>query len=189
MDIMKENFDKTKKIIEVQNLPKRLFIDGNFKTEFEANGNKYKVMQPEVCFNIDKQVAYQNITIAFQANQTVTDIKLRFGHSKNNLIRLFSEDDKKKRDEITETLLRDALNNFDSFKGEFTSRYPAALYLCTLFVIRDNEDLQEPWTWDSANKKIEDWSKENLSFFDFFVLALSSSTESQQIIQESLADS
>jgi len=185
VDKMKDNFEVVEEWVKLQNLPKRLIVDEVFKTEFEANGKKYKVVSPELCFNIDKQVAYQNIKIAFEANQTVTDIKLRFMETKNNLIRLLDADDKTKL-LLTESLLRDSFNNFDSFKGEYTSRYPAALYLCTLFVYYDNEDISKDWTWESATAKIEDWAKENLSFYDFFRLALSLSKESLETINESL---
>ena len=183
---MKENFVKVSQKVAVQNMPKRLLVDGHFTTSFTANNVKYQVMQPEICFNIDKQVAYHNIKIAFDLNQTPTDIKQRLIDIKNTIIELMCSD---KKTALMEKLLRDSINNVDSFKGEFTSRYPAALFLCTLFVLAENEDLSTPWTWEAANKKIEDWSVENLSFYDFFVLALSSSSESQAIINENLGDS
>jgi hypothetical protein len=73
------------------------------------------------------------------------------------------------------------MNNYDSFKGKYTSRYPAALYICTLFIVRENEDLSD-WDFDLANEKIDDWVAENLAVVDFFGLALASSQECQNLI-------
>ncbi|MDB4433154.1 hypothetical protein N9166_00260 [bacterium] len=81
-------------------------------------------------------------------------------------------------------LLRDCMNNLDSFKGELTSRYPAAYYICTLFIIREGEDLNS-WNFEAADEKINDWVKENYRAVDFFGLALATSEESQTIINES----
>jgi hypothetical protein len=80
-------------------------------------------------------------------------------------------------------LLRDCINNLDSFKGEFTSRYPAAYYICTLFIIREGEDLNA-WSFDQADEKINDWTAENIRAVDFFGLALATSEQSQTIINE-----
>ena len=84
--------------------------------------------------------------------------------------------------------LRDALNNLDSFKGELTSRYPAAYYICTLFIIKEGEDLSK-WNFESADEKINDWTEANLKAVDFLGLALATSKESQAIIKNILADS
>ena len=181
-DVLQENFDEVLAKFKVINKPKSLIKDGKFETEFEANGVKYRVMPPDQIFNIDRQVAYHNIETAFALNQTPTSIKKRFIETYNNIIRLMKatgEDWQKTMDR----LLRDCLNNVDSFKGELTSRYPAAYYICTLFIIREGEDLNT-WSFEQANEKIDDWVKENLNAVDFFGLALAISNELQEILKE-----
>ena len=45
----------------------------------------------------------------------------------------------------------------ESFKGSLTSRYPAALYLCTIFIIREGEDLSNNWTFEGAKENFRDF--------------------------------
>ncbi len=183
-DKMKEEFDKTAQMFKVQNLPKRLVKDNVFVTEFEANGKKYKVMKPNEIFNISRATAYTNIKIAFDLCQTPTQVKQRFLEIKGYYLQLFRASETEKA-RLTDLLLRTIWGAEDSFKGEFTAMYPAGLYICTLFVVAEGEDLAEDWTWENANLKIADWYEENLNAYDFFLLALSSSQESQEIMKQS----
>jgi len=182
-DILADKFAETMQKIKAINAPKSLIENGKFKSEFIANGTKYIVMPPDKVFNIDRQVAYHNIETAFSLNQTPTAIKKRFIDLWENIIRLMKAtgDDWNKN---MNTLLRDCMNNLDSFKGELTSRYPAAYYICTLFIIKEGEDLSG-WSFEQADNKINDWVKENIKAVDFFGLALATSEESQTIIKES----
>ena len=68
-------------------------------------------------------------------------------------------------------------------KGELTSRYPSAYYICTLFITRENEDLSK-WDFELADKKIDDWVAENIRAVDFFGLALAVSQECKKILKE-----
>ena len=61
-------------------------------------------------------------------------------------------------------------------------RLPKAYYLCTLFIIKEGEDLKA-WSPKLAHEKIDDWIKENLNPFDFFSLALHSSKACQEIMK------
>lgn len=187
-DILKEKFDKTLKKIGAINKPKSLLNDeGKLITEFVANGNKYSICTPDKCFNIDRQVAFHNIETAFALNQTPTSIKQRFNKNLETIMRIMQA---KGSDwnKLMETLLRDSLNNLDSFKGELTSRYPMAYYLCTLFIIREGEDLSS-WDFELADSKIDDWVKENIAATDFFGIALASSKDCQEIIAGNYQDS
>lgn len=181
MDILADKFAETMQKIKAINAPKSLIENGKFKKEFTANGVKYIVCPPDKIFNIDRQIAYHNIETAFSLNQTPTAIKQRFVNLWETIIRLMKAtgDDWQKN---MNDLLRDCMNNLDSFKGELTSRYPAAYYICTLFIIREGEDLST-WNFDLADEKIDDWVKENLNAVDFFGLALASSRELQKILE------
>jgi len=180
-DSLMDAFDKTAKKIGLINQPKSLFDGDKLLKEFEANGTKYYIMPPEKVFNIDRQVAYYNIEMAFAMCQTPTSIKLRFNEVYHTIIRLLQAtgDDWVK---LMDKLLKDCINNNESFKGELTSRYPAAYYICSLFIIKEGEDLGL-WDFELANEKIDDWCKENYRAVDFFALALNVSKESQEIIE------
>ena len=182
-DIIVEKFDETLKKIGAINAPVSLIVDGKFKKDFEANGTKYVIMGADKVFNINRQVAYNNIETAFALNQTPTSIKERFVKTWDTIIRLMQATGPDWR-ELMNDLLRDALNNVDSFKGELTNRYPAAYYICTLFIIKENEDLAA-WSFEDADEKINDWTTANIRAVDFFGLALAASKESQTIINES----
>lgn len=187
MDKVKQEFEQTLSKINAINKPVSLIENGIFKREFEANGKKYFIMPADEVFNIDRQVAYHNIETAFALNQTPTEIKARFSETWQTIIKLMSAKGDEK-DNLMNKFLRDALNNLDSFKGELTSRYPAAYYICTLFIITEGEDLAK-WTFETANEKIDDWTKANIKAVDFLGLALATSKESQTIIKNILADS
>lgn len=184
-DIMKMSFDEVMVSIGAINAPKSILVKGKFPKSFIANKKKYVVMAPNDVFNIDKQMAYHNIKIAFDLNQTPTEIKQRFNEALDTQIRLFDVADKE-RMQLRQKLLQDALNNVESFKGTLTSRYPPGLFLCTIFIIKEGEDLSQNWTFDKAKEKIDDWLIENYNPFDFFQLALASSIESHKLIKEGL---
>lgn len=177
---LEQELEATAKKLGLINMPKSLIVDGKFQREFMANGKQYAILSAEKCFNINRQLAYQNLELIFATNQTPTSIKTRFKETYDTILRMLSPE----KDSWTrhfDKLLRDAMNNYDSFKGKYTSRYPAALYICTLFIVRENEDLSD-WDFDLANEKIDDWVAENLAVVDFFGLALASSKECQNLI-------
>lgn len=183
-DKMRSEFDKVIDRLSIIGEPKSLFEDGKIKTEFEANGNKYAILPMQKVFNFGRQLAYQNFDLAFALNQTPQEIADRFIKLYENQIRLMQAtgtDWVKYQDEN----LRDCLNSVDSMKGEYTKRLPAAYYVCTLFIIKEGEDLRE-WSWEDAWDKIEDWTAENLNPWDFFTLALRSSKNSMEILGKDL---
>ena len=184
VDAMQVQFDKAMKKIGAINSPKSLFIiDGELKEEFEANGTKYIIAAPDRCFNLNRQRAYHEIEIAFAMNQTPQSIKNRFVKAYNGIIRLMGAKGAD-WDAQMDTFLRDGINNVDSFKGTNTSRFPAAYYFCTLFIIAEKEDLSE-WSFKMADKKIDDWTLENIRAADFLGLAQAFSVASLQTIKES----
>ena len=116
-DKIQEKFDETMLKLKAINAPRSLLVDGKFETEFKANGVQYKVLPADKVFNIDRQVAYNNIETAFALNQTPTSVKERFTLTWNTVIRLMQTtgDDWQKN---MDKLLRDCMNHLDSFKGE-----------------------------------------------------------------------
>lgn len=185
-DIMRFNFDKALKEYGVVNLPKNLIKEnGVMPTEFIANGNKYLVAPPSKVFNFDRQIAYLNFETAFSLNKTPTEILQAFTKLYHNQIRLMSESGGKWVD-IQNENLRDCMNFVDSMRGEDHKRLPPAYWMCTLFIIKENEDLSS-WDWEIGLQKIHDWSKENLNPIDFFSLALHFSKNSMETIKKELS--
>lgn len=181
-DNLKEKFEKTEKAIFAINNPVSIIENGTLKTEFVANGTKYRVMSPDKVFNIGRQTAYYNINTAFGMCQSPTQIKKRFNDNLSTILQLMRAKGSD-WERLMEKLLRDALNNVDSFKGEFTSKYPIAYYLCTLFIIKEGEDLTT-WSFEQADNKIADWVSANIAAVDFFSIARHFSTESQETLSE-----
>jgi len=182
---MRASFDELMTKIGAMNQPKSILVDGQFPNEFVANKKKYRVVSPTDIFNIDKQTAYYNIKMAFDLNKTPTEIYQAFSEQLHLIMQLFGSKDADKV-KITEELLRSAMNNKDSFKSRLTKRFPPALFLCTIYIVREGEDLSKQWNFEDAMLKIDDWLAENYKPMDFFRLALSSNEESQKIILENL---
>ena len=55
----------------------------------------------------------------------------------------------------------------DAAVAQGQQRYDDAAYICTLFIVRDGEDLTN-WTHGLAEEKIADWDAHNFDFQDFF---------------------
>jgi hypothetical protein len=184
VDKTRDNFEIVMEKLGILNRPKSLFDNGKIKTEFEANGTKYAILPMDKVFNFGRQLAYQNFELAFALNQTPQEIADRFVKQYENQIRLMQatgSDWVKMQDEN----LRDCLNSVDSMKGEHSRRLPSAYFICSLFICKEGEDLSQ-WSWDDALEKVDDWTKENLNPWDFFTLALRSSKNSMEILNEDL---
>lgn len=181
-DVLKDKFQETLKKIHAINAPVSLVESGVLKSEFEANGKKYIIMPPDLVFNIERQVHYSNIELAFALNQTPIEIKQKFLEFYQTQMRMIRPPQGTTHESLVQKLWEDSYNNLQSFKGSLTSRYPAAYYICTLFIIREGEDLAA-WSFELADEKINDWCKANLRAADFFGIALSFSKECQTIIE------
>ena len=187
-DLMQANFDEVAKMYDLKGLPKRLIKEDKLTRNFTANGTDYILLFPNECFNIDKQEAYNNILIAFGTGQTPTQIKLSINEVLANLQQLFMVTDDKKKMGHMYAALQGLMNFNESFKGKLTSRYSPALFICTLFIFRQGEDISKDWTFEDALLKIEDWTKENIAVHDFFLLVQSLSNECKEIMSGILDD-
>lgn len=73
----------------------------------------------------------------------------------------------------------------DSIKDFSEQKYSISMLLCTLFIVREDEDLTD-FDMGLANNKIEDWSKEGYRAADFFALALNFSDDYKNVLISSL---
>ena len=185
-DIMRESFDQIMQRLGITGSPKPLLKNGEIPKEFEANGNKYCILPLEKAFNFDRQLAYFNLDTAFALMKTPQEIMDSFLKVYHNQIRLMQANTSDWQN-IQDENLRDCINFVDGMKGEYTQRLPSAYFICTLFMIKEGEDLNV-WNWEMAIDKIADWKAENLSPTDFFSLALHFATDSTKNLIQNLKD-
>jgi len=149
----------------IKPLPRR--TDGSFKTTFEANEVTYKIRSADEGVSIARFNEYQKMSgmLGFGATfqklyENITEaIKLANGVvSQSNT--------------FTDLVLH--LNGIREGIAEGSEeRNSIALYICTLFIVREGEDLTT-WSMEEARDKIDDWNREGYSAEDFFFLALNS---------------
>lgn len=187
-DLMQTKLDEVAKLYDLKGLPKRLISGDKLTRNFTANGTDYILLFPNECFNINRQEAYNNILIAFGTGQTPTQIKLSINEILANVQQLFMVTDSRVKTKHMQSILEGLMNFNESFKGSLTSRYSPALFICTLFIFRRGEDLSKEWDFEDALLKINDWTKENISVHDFFLLAQSLSNECREIISDTLGE-
>ena len=152
--------------------------DGDtYKKDFTANGTNYKILPIDEVFTVERMTAYQNINLMFSLASTPVEIHKAIQRYKDIIIRMCSVETKVK---ATDELIRHTYNLLDSFQNN-TNRFPQGLYICTLFIIRENENISK-WSFDLADEKINDWAAEGLNMVDFLGLAIAHSVECQKIL-------
>jgi len=181
-DPLNETFEQVFEKFNVLNKPKTLVKDGKIPSQFIANGFKYIIAPPEKVFNLNRKAYFDTLEIAFALNRTPQQIADSFVTMYSNQLALSSNTAPNDWMKLQDKNLRDCINFMDSMKDDDYKRLPKAYFLCTLFIIKEGEDLSE-WSPDLAHEKIEDWTKENLNPFDFFAIALHSSKNCQEIMK------
>ena len=145
---MKKETEKTK-----GKEPKRLPLKATY---FEANGNKYSIVD----------------TLCIERWKYLEDFQdlIGWGRSFDDIFKLLKKAyelmDQGKQNEpriIIHNLLTSA-------KEKLENRYHPALMLCTLFVVKEGED-QTTYNEEFMKDKIKDWQVEGYDINDFFQLA------------------
>jgi len=134
-------------------------------TDFVANGIKYLVRQPGEPLGIARWGIFEDLSISLGLGRSFKDIVADL----DQIEKLIAEDGefwKQRRDAI---LLLNSLKRAILEKSE--ERFSIAFYICTLFIVREGEDLKA-WDETTANDKIKDWTKEGYFAEDFFFFAL-----------------
>lgn len=135
-------------------------------TDFETKKHKYRVMRPGDPLGITRFSEYEKLQIAFGFGQSFAGILDVYGQ----IERLLGAD--KPFAEIrTEAIL--LVNSAKrSIVDMSAARYNKALYLATLFIVREGDDATK-WDMHTAESYIQDWAEEGLSEQDFFMLSAS----------------
>lgn len=149
----------------IKRLPRR--DDGTYKAEFEANGVKYRIRTADEGVSIARFNEYQKM--AGMMGFGATFQKLYENHQKaiklaNGVV--------SKENTFTDLVLH--LNAIqEGILKASEERNSIALYICSLFIVREGEDLTT-WSMELARDKIDDWNREGYHAEDFFFLALTS---------------
>lgn len=141
--------------------------DGQILREFTANGNEYIILNGEDGLGALRTSALNRFNIQFGMARTfpmihkdVADI-LNIVNGEGSLA------------EIRTKLGQHILPMLDGLGTISKERYDLAFWVCTLFIVRDGEDLTK-WIESEQLEKIEDWNAEGITEWDFFTLAGSS---------------
>lgn len=142
------------------------------KSEFVANGHRYTIRKPGEAFTIERWNAYEKLSILYRFKNTPESVKeaLQECHKTLNSLVIGANPQKTVLDVVyTLTSIIDAINERKSSASYY-------LQICTLFIVRDGENLAE-WNEGMAEEKINDWQSEGLLMQDFFGLAVRSLNE------------
>ena len=149
----------------IKRLPRR--DDGSIKSTFEANEVTYTIKTADEGVSIARFNEYQKMAgmLGFGA----TFQKLYENHQKS--IKL-ANGVVSGENTFTDLVLHlNAIN--EGILEASEERNSIALYICTLFIVREGEDLTS-WSMELARDKIDDWNREGYHAEDFFFLALGS---------------
>ena len=139
---------------------------------FEANGNKYLILGSITTARYQK----------FEALQAQLAWGIEFESMYANVRKLYDLLNKVKFAEAAVL----ANNILEAVIRPLEGREHPMLMLCTIFCVRENEDLSK---WDETNalEKIADWKAECIAIEDFFALAFNSVRGLSAVYLESLA--
>lgn len=138
---------------------------GEFVRSFVANGNKYTILSPEEDLPPFRFTQYQKFT-------SLVGFDLDF----NNLFNQINEiQDIVLGDEqstlIKKKVLLQVQAILEGMKSTSKQRYTTIFYICSLFIIKEGEDMAK-FAMKEAEGKIDDWNKALIPANDFLELAL-----------------
>lgn len=126
---------------------------------FEANGNKYLILGSIPVARFQK----------FEALQAQLAWGVEFESMYTNIRKVYDLLNKVKFAEAAVT----ANNMLEAVARPLEGREHPMLMLCTVFIVRENEDLSR-WDETNASEKIADWKADCYAVEDFFGLAFNS---------------
>ena len=139
---------------------------GKIARFFTANGNEYKIVEWEHGPPIDRWSAYEKWALMFTYNASPAELVENNRKTGEMLNRIMAGDK-------TITVLDVIAHQKSIVDGIITianQKYTRAMWLCSIFIIREGEDVRT-WSSATAESKIMDWIKEGFSVDDFFLLA------------------
>lgn len=153
----------------LENQPKELLVKDpttGWYLPFVANGNKYIVLKPDAIIGILRYSVMERLGILAGTGK--------------NFVELMAVIDAIEKEAGSDKPIHEARKNIllttHSLKKAVIdvkeSRYPSGLFLATLFIVREGEDLSK-FDEDIAQEKMKDWEAENGNMKSFFLLGMS----------------
>lgn len=150
---------------ELKQLPREK--NGTIARKFVANGTTYKILDASATMSLARYTEFSRMSavVGFGVNfegmlthlqeiqKLVFDIDAKNSLTKKGAIL--------KVESLLELIIKTSQERFDQ-----------AFYFCTLFIVREGEDLTI-WDFDDATDKVNDWNTEGYSANDFFSVAAS----------------
>lgn len=164
LDYAADLIDKVKEKAPIRLLDE----DGNLiKRDFLANGRRYVILKHEDCFNVARMKAHLLLEQMFGAAKSLEQLVRDNIKSVELMDGYFFQTNP--LSDLVVHLKKIAKNYFE----DNLKRDHIAFYQCTLFVVREDDDLTD-WSLSKADEYIEDWTKTNIYAPDLFQLALAS---------------
>jgi len=135
-------------------------------TDFETAKHRYRVMRPGEPMGIQRFTEYEKLQSVFGFAQTFAGLLEVF----TELETLLGADKPFSQIRTEAILLVNSAKR--SIVDMSAARYNKALYLATLFIVREGDDATK-WDMHTAESYIQDWAEEGLSEQDFFMLSAS----------------
>jgi len=143
--------------------------NGLLENHFEAFGKKFYILTKDDLFPISRWGYFRKFAFQFMSSSDFTnaftawDKHLRlcnqFAVNKSNSGVTFTD------------LILNCEANKSAIKALSEMRYDMSLYLCTLFIVSEGEEISS-WSTGIAEEKIECWIKEGYAIDDFFLIAI-----------------
>ncbi|MDZ7876103.1 MAG: hypothetical protein U5L45_00455 [Saprospiraceae bacterium] len=148
---------------ELKPLPRQ--NDGNFARKFTANGINYKILSVNDAMSIERYTEFSRLSavVGFGA-----DFNGLLGHLDQIAKDILLIDSKEPISKLAAIARIQAVK--DAVIDTSKERFNQAMYFCSLFIVRDGEDLTR-WDFEDATEKISDWNTEGYKGTDFFSLA------------------
>lgn len=132
---------------------------------FETKNHKYKVIRPGNPIGIQRYLEFEKLQIPAGMGLSFAEIA---GVLKE--LELLLGSDKAFAEIRTEAILK-ANSLRRGIVDLSKTRFSKALYLATIFIYRDGDDLSK-WDMETATEYLEDWKEAGISETDFFYLSL-----------------
>ncbi len=180
-DIFKEKFEATRKKLfggdgnQIKRITSsddnvfRLYDGKGFAEYFEgASGSVYKIKTIDEGITFARWNAYEKLSVMFNYDASLQQLMNNNKKSTDMMDSILLGDGKYN----AKHLLHHLSSLTDGIESNANSKYSKAIYFCTIFIIREDED-ETQWSMPIADEKIDDWIKKGYDVIDFLLLARS----------------
>lgn len=156
--------------------------DTKFLEYFKGkSGHVYKIRTVDQGVPINRWNAYEKMSVMFGYNATLEQLYANNKKTEDILADLICQNGKY----TSKHLIQHTAQITNGLVETTNDKFSKALYFCTIFIIRDDEDIKD-WDLEIARQKLEDWAQSKIDVNDFFLLARSFSMAWQKQLKGEL---